>query len=208
MYLFTRSTISALGRQFDAFPAAIAMAERVSGIIGQDVNVFTNRFGGPLGTVTWSMRVDSMDQVQANNDKLMADAGYVAAVEGMNGLFMAPAEDGLSRFVSAPLEAATSRFYGITRASMTDGQFGNAMAFGVQILDYITKATNNQGAFVKASYGGFADVAWIQGFDSTADVDAFDDFQMSDTGYHKLVDEAAGLFAPNSGHTSLVEKIN
>ncbi|MBG7606301.1 MAG: hypothetical protein IZT58_17015 [Actinobacteria bacterium] len=208
MYLFSRSTIAALGKQFEALPAAVSIAARVSGILGQDVNVFTGRFGAPIGTVTWSMRVDSFDQVQANQDKLMADAGYLEAVEGMNGLFMAPAEDAMARFITAPLEAATSRFYGVTRASMADGQFGNAMEFGVKIADYMTKTTGNQSAFVKAGYGGFADVAWLIGFDSTADVDAFDDFQLSDAGYHKMVDDAAGLFAPNSGHTTLVEKIN
>ncbi|RLE26178.1 MAG: hypothetical protein DRJ50_01465 [Actinobacteria bacterium] len=208
MYVFSRSTIAALGKQFDALPAAVSMAERVSGIIGIDVSVFTTRFGGPLGTVTWTMLVDSMEQVQANTDKLMADAGYVEALDGMNGLFMAPAEDTLGRFVTPPIDAVTSRFYGITRASMADGQFGPAVEFGVKMADYLAKAQNTQASFVKAGYGGFADVAWIIAFDSAADVDAFDNFQMSDPGYHALVDGAAGLFAPNSGHTSLVEKLN
>jgi len=71
MYLFSRSTVASIGKQLEALPAAVSMAERVSGILGQDVNVFTGRFGAPLGTVTWSMRVDSFDQVQSNNDKLM-----------------------------------------------------------------------------------------------------------------------------------------
>jgi len=208
MYLFSRSTIAALGKQLEALPAAVSMAERVSGIIGQDVNVFAGRFGAPLGTVTWSMRVDSFAQVQANNEKLMADAGYIEAVEGMNGLFMAPAEDAMVRFVTTPLAAATSRIYGVTRAAMAEGQFGPAMEFGVKISEYVTKATGSQGAFLKAGYGGFADVAWILGFDSASDVDAYNDFQMSDAGYLELVNGAADLFAPNSGHTSLVEKIN
>jgi hypothetical protein len=208
MYLFSRSTIATLGKQLEALPAAVSMAERVSGILGLDVNVFTGRFGAPMGTVTWSMRVDSFEQAQANTEKLMADAGYVEAVVGMTGLFMAPAEDAMARFVSTPLEAATSRFYGVTRAAMTEGQFGPAMEFGVKISDYITKATGSQGAFLKAGYGGFADVAWVLGFDSASDVDAFDDFQMSDAGYLEMVNGAADLFAPNSGHTTLVEKIN
>jgi hypothetical protein len=208
MYVFTRSTIAALGKQFDATPAAVSIAAQASGILGQDVSVFAGRFGAPQGTVSWTMLVDSFDQVQSNNETLLADAGYVGAVQAMTGLFMAPAEDTLGRFITPPIKAVTSRFYGITRASMADGQFGNAMEFGVKISDYIGKALGNPTSFVKAGYGGFADVAWIQGFDSTADVGAFDDFQMSDTGYHKMVDEAAGLFAPNSGHTSLVEKLN
>ena len=44
--------------------------------------------------------------------------------------------------------------------------------------------------------------------DTEADIDAFDDWQMSDSGYHEIAAGAAGLFVENSGHTSLIEKIN
>lgn len=51
-------------------------------------------------------------------------------------------------------------------------------------------------------------VSWITGMDTEADIDAFDDWQMSDSGYHEIVAETAGSFVENSGHTSLIEKIN
>jgi len=208
MYLFSRSTIAALGKQPDAFAGAVAIAERVSGIIDLEVNVFTTRFGGPLGTLTWSMVVESMDHVQANNDKLMADAGYLEALEGMTDLIMAPAEDALARIITPPAEREISRFYGVTNASMADGQFGPAMEFGVKMADYLTNTQNTQTVFLKAGYGGFADVAWLLAFDSTEEIDAFDEFQMSDAGYHSMLEETAGLFASGSGHTVLLEKLN
>ena len=207
MYLFSRTTISALGRQFDAVPAALEVAELAASITGRDVNVFAARFGAPMGTIMWSARSESLAELQESTEKMMADPGYLAKLESMNGLFMAPAEDRFSRIIVGPGEA-TSKYYGITRAAMANGKFADAMAFGVEAAEYIGTSMKCPAAFVKAAYGGFGDVTWITGFDSMDQVDAFDDWQMSDAGYHAILERSADLFVENSGHTSLIEKLN
>lgn len=207
MYLFSRTTIAALGRQFDAVPAALDVAALAASITGRDVNVFAARFGAPMGTIMWSARSESLVELQESTEKLMADPGYLAMLESMNGLFMAPAEDRYSRIIVGPGEA-TSKYYGITRAAMANGKFADAMAFGVEAAEYVGTSMKCPSAFVKAAYGGFGDVTWITGFDSMDQVDAFDDWQMSDSGYHEILVRSGGLFVENSGHTSLIEKLN
>jgi hypothetical protein len=208
MYIFSRSTIAALGRQFDAIPAAVGVAQMVTKVTGHEVNVFAARFGAPQGSVMWSARVESMTELQGITDKLMADSGYLEMLESMNGLFMAPSEDRLGRVLTAPIEGATAKYYGVTRAAMANGKQADALAFGVKTAEYIGKSLGTMSAFTKAVYGGFNDVTWIVAFDTEADVDAFDDWQMTDSGYHDIVAEAGGLFVENSGHTNLIERIN
>ena len=82
------------------------------------------------------------------------------------------------------------------------------MALGVEAAEYIGTAMKCPSAFVKAAYDGFGDVTWITGFDTMAQIDAFDDWQMADAGYHDIVRRAGGLYVENSGHTSLLEKLN
>jgi hypothetical protein len=208
MYIFSRSTIATLGRQFDAYPAAVGVAEVVTKVTGQELNVFAGRFGMPQGSVMWSTRVESMVDLQGITDKLMADSGYQEMLASMDGLFMAPSEDRLGRVLTGPIDAAMSKYYGVTRAAMVNGKQAEAVAFGIKTAEYIGKALGTQSAFTKSSYGGFNDVTWITGFETEADVDAFDDWQMSDSGYHEILAEAGDLFVENSGHTSLIEKIN
>jgi hypothetical protein len=155
----------------------------------------------------WSAGAESHADLQAVTEKLMVDQGYLDMLQSMQGLFMTPAEDGFSRVITDPVGAATSRYYGITRAVMTAGKYGPAMEFGVEVSNYMGKALNTQASFVKSGYGAFAGVAWILGFDSAADIDRFDDFQMSDAGYLKLVEKAGDLFVENTGFTSLIEKV-
>jgi hypothetical protein len=208
MYIFSRSTIAALGRQFDAIPAAVGVAQMVTKVTGHEVNVFAARFGAPQGSVMWSARTESMAELQGITDKLMADAGYLEMLEAMNGLFMAPAEDRLSRVLTAPIEGATSKYYGVTRAAMANGKQADAIAFGIKTAEYIGTSLGTTSAFTKSAYGGFNDVSWIVAFDTEADVDAFDDWQMTDSGYHDIVDEAGELFVENTGHTTLIERIS
>lgn len=208
MYIFSRSTIAAIGRQFDAIPAAVGMAQMVTKVTGHEVNVFAARFGAPQGSVMWSARTESMAELQGITEKLMADAGYLEMLQSMNGLFMAPAEDRLSRILTAPIEGATSKYYGVTRAAMINGKQADAVAFGVRTAEYIGKSLGTMSAFTKSAYGGFNDVSWLVAFDSEADVDAFDDWQMTDSGYHDIVAEAGDLFVENTGHTTLIERIS
>lgn len=208
MYVFSRRTLAALGKQLEAVPAAIEVAEKVADISGAEINVFTARFGAPLGSIMWSRRVDSMAELQAFSEKMLADAGYLEMVNGMAGLFMTPAEDSIGRVLNTPLEGTPARFWGVTQAAMTAGKYAQAVEFGVEIAEYMGSALGAQSLFLKSGYGGFADVTWLVGFDSMDGVGAFDDWQLSDAGYQERVDKAAELFVENSGHQSLIEKVN
>jgi hypothetical protein len=154
-----------------------------------------------------SLRSESLDGLHESTEKMMADPGYLAKLQSMNGPFTAPAEAGYSRIIVGHGEA-TSKYSGITRAAMTNGKFADATAFGVEAAEYIGTSVKCPSAFVKASYGGCGDVSWITGFDSVKQVDAFDDWQMSDPGHHAILERSRGLFVENSGHTSLIEKLN
>lgn len=209
MYLFSRTTLATLGKQFEAVPKAVEIAATASSIMGLDVNTFVARFGAPQGTVMWSVMAESHAQMQEATDKLMADSGYIDAVEGMTGLFMTPAEDRFSRFVSdVPADAAGKRYYGVTRAQMADGKYAEAIAFGLEIRQYVSDSSGLPAAFLKAAYGGFSDVTWILGADSMDEIDAYQDWQMSDQGYLDRLNQAAGLFLPGTGENSLIEKVN
>jgi hypothetical protein len=208
MYLFSRSTLATLGKELEAIPASVEVAALVTKITGREVNTFTGIYGVPSGSVMWSARAESHADLQAVTEKLMVDQGYLDMLQSMQGLYMTPAEDQFSRVITDPVAAATSRFYGITRALMAAGKYGPAMEFGVEISNYMGKALGTQSSFVKSGYGAFAGVAWILGLDSAEDIDRFDDFQMSDAGYLKLVEKAGDLFVENTGFTSLIEKIS
>ena len=207
MYIFSRTTLAALGKAPEAFPAAVGIAATVGEITGHEIRVFTAHFGAPLGTVMWSTTVESHADRATMLEKLAADQRYLDQADSMQGLFMTPATDGMSRFLSPPIDP-NSRYYSITRAAMSNGKYAEGITFGIEMADYVSKEAGLPSVFVKPSFGGFADVTWISGMDSLGDVDQFEDWQMGDAGYQERVNSAADLFVENSGVNSLVEKSN
>lgn len=208
MLLFSRTTISTQGRELEAIPAAIEVAGIAAAVTGTGVNVFRYLFGEPSGTVMWSSIVESQAALLAIDAQLMGDTGYLDQVQSMQGLYSRPVEDHLSQVLSPLTEAPEAKYYGITRAAMANGKFAGAIEHGLRAAEYMGTSLGIPSVFVKSTYGGFGDVAWIVGFDTIEGADKFDAWQMSDTGYHDIVAEAGGLYVENSGTTSLIEKLN
>jgi hypothetical protein len=207
MYIFSRTTIAALGQQLQATTAAVEVAGMVGSLTGHEIKVMAAHFGAPQGTIMWTTTLDSHAQRQTMLEAMAADPDFMAKAVSLTGLFMSPSEDRMSRFLSPPL-TPTSKFYTVTRAVMADGKFTEAIEFGLEITDYIVKESGMVGAFLKPSFGGFGDVSWVLGMNDAADMDRFEDWQMGDAGYQGRVAAAAGLFVPNSGVVSMVEQLN
>lgn len=208
MYIFSRTTVAAPGKQVEAVTAAVSIAAKVTQITSHPVHVAGVQFGAPLGTIMWIAEFESNAQRQDMADKLLADPGYMESVAELAEVFAMPAEDRLGRLLTEPVEP-TSRFYGITRATMADGKFPEAVEFGIEIATYVKAELGLQTSFSRLeSGGGFGDVSWAVAFDTAADQDRFSDWQMTDAGYQQRVTAAGDLFVTGSGATSLVEKLN
>lgn len=207
MYIFSRTTTAAIGKQREATVAAVAIAGTVQNVTGQEIKVMAAHFGAPQGTIMWTTTVESHAQRQTMLEALGADQGFLDEAASNAGLYMTSTEDRISRFLSPPV-AATGKFYIITRASMLEGKYAEAIEFGLEISDYVQKQTGMAGAFLKPSFGGFGDVVWIQRADTVADLDKMADWEMGDAGYQERIQAAAGLFIPNSGFVSMIEQLN
>lgn len=208
MYIFNRATTLNRHRLLEATGAAVEVAGKVSEITGMAVSVFATRYGQPLNTIGWSVRLESQAELQAATDKLMADQGYVQWISSHTDLFEDAATDQLSTVVSSTLAGAPKRFYTVLTAAAANGRLADAVAFGVRAQQFVAEATGLATAFLTGVYGTFGTVAWLTGADSMSDLDNLVAMQMTNADYHTLVAEAGPLFLAGSGTTGLIEKVN
>jgi len=208
MYLFNRTRQAKTNKLMEATAAAVDIASDVTSLTGMEIYVWTFRFGAPVGTMMWSARLDSQTQLFEATEKMVADQGYVDKAMAMAELFDGPAVDAMFRVISGTPSDAPSKFIETTQATMANGKYAEAMEFGVKMQQHVATALGMPSIFGAATYGGFADVGWIVGGNSMADIDRGDDWQTTDTDYHALVQSAAGLFVEGSGQRALLEKIN
>jgi hypothetical protein len=208
MYLFSRNYKAQAGKAVEAATAAVTIADKGSTITGHPIYVWRTAFGAPIGTLSWSMRLESQAQLIELGEKLEADPTFVEMQLGLAESFEGDMVDRLVSVVSGTPAPTPPTYIATVEASMAEGKYAEAIAFGVSMQEFIASELGLTTMFGAETYGGFASVVWLTGAQTAADLDRLNEFQMTNADYHERVNSAAGLFVESSGQQGLIEKIN
>lgn len=208
MYIFGRSREANPQRYFEAVEAAVELGHMAANISGLQISVFATRYGEPGTTLRWSTRVESQAELQAAMDKLAGDPAYRKWLEAHAELFAGAPTSQLTSIVSAAnITPVPRRFYTVLTATAANGKYADAIAFGVKGQQFVAEATGLTTMFGTSVFGAFGSVGWLTGADDASQLDELRAMEATNPGYHELVAEAADLFMPGSGMSSLIEKI-
>ncbi len=208
MYVFSRSRKAKPEAVLEAVPAAVSIAEKVTTLTGLDIYVWQARFGAPLGTLMWSCRLDNQAQLFEATEKMLADPGYVEQALGMYEHFEGDATDRLFRLIAGTPADSPAKYVQTTEATIANGRYAEAMEWGAEIAMYVGESSGRNVMFAASNYDGFGTVGWMTGADSMDQMDALDDWTMTDTGYQERIGAAGDLFVPASGMRGLIERVN
>ncbi len=208
MYIFNRTRQARSSRMLEAIAGGIEAADKVKQITGLDLWVWAVRFGAPVGTITWSTRIESQTDIKIAMEKTIADAAYMDLVQGLDEHFEGQTVDSLGRLVSGTPREEPSQLYTVTMAKMTAGRYREAIEFAIGMQEFMEAELGRPTAFLTSEYGGFSDVAWLMGHDSMDEVEAASQWVATSEEYHERVHAATGLFIDGSGETRLIERLN
>ncbi len=209
MYLFSRQTVlsgdAAAGGEW-----AVNIAARVTEVTGVPVSVWAAWFGAPLGSISWSAWVDSLDGLST-----------LAAVEG-DATYMAMAEEGL-RFNATPhMMSLRSPLHGgpnpdqrppigavatLTTAVAANGQLGAAAAWGVEVSMHVETVTGEPVMCMADAFGTFGQMTWIGISADAKAADAANDKIATDAGYMAMLDRTGPLFVQGASHRVMSVRI-
>jgi hypothetical protein len=208
MYIFNRRRQAKSERLLEALPAAVEIAKKVTDITGHEVHVWNSRFGAPVGTIMWSVRIDSQEELFKATEKITVDATYVDMAMALAEQYEGPAQDRLGRIISGTPTESPSKYVAVTEAVMAAGRYADAVEFGVGMQEYLASELGVSTMFGTSSYDNFGLVTWLMGCDTLAEIDAAADWTMTNTGYQDRVKSAQGLFLDGSGHRGLIERLS
>ncbi len=208
MYLFARNITAAPERLFEATAFAIEIAAKASSITGVETSAWSMQFGAPLTSLGWTATYPSHAAVGAAGEKLLADAGYVEAVQGATSLFAGPAEDVLAEIVAhGGTGGHRGDYSSIVMAQCAAGKIGEAVAWGVDIMNHVVAVTGRDGLFTRSIYGPWASVAWFSLAASLDEVDAANAALSAHPDHLAKLDAGGGLFLAGSGQSRLSRRI-
>lgn len=207
MYLYTRTDRMQFGKADEAVAFAIEAAAYVAEKTGNQVYTWSSVFGAPLGTVTWSARLDSMAALGEMQDQLFADPGFADLGKRGAELMTGEISDSISQVLAATSDAAPGAFASVVTAQCAPGHIADAMAWGADILTTVGAITGLPSMMLRSMYGPFAGIGWVSGAASMADIDAANDAMAADATYIKKLDEGGELFITGSANQVLLRRL-
>jgi len=209
MHLFSRLATLA-GPPGATLDWATRITARVNEVGSLDTTLWTAAFGYPGGTVAWSTIVDSRAQLSDEFGKLGGDPAFNELLEeGQQFAGSTPFQDSLRSIVHMTREPQdegppVGAVAELITAVAGEGKFGAAVAWGTEIADVVTAATDTGVAFMVDDYGTFGQVTWIAIHADAAAADASATALSGSEEYLASIDKAGadGLFVPLSGQRS------
>ncbi len=199
MYIYSATLQAKPGSGGELSSTMPKLRDSVAAATGSPAHAWAVSAGAPIGSFGISTRVEGSQQLIDFQQKLSASKDY-QAVSGKSGhLLAAPAETSLSQILGvAGEQGVPAPIVTLTQSTVASGHVGDAMGWGLEVLEYVHKVTGMSGLFTNLTAGSFFDVTWIFSAQTGADLDSANAKLQADTGYVGLLDKAGGMFVEGS----------
>lgn len=203
MYLFSRSLRLRPGSTRDAITWATEVTEVVNRISDVQVQLWSRVFSPGTGTLAWTTFVEDLGQLEAAQDKLMSDDGYIGTVDRGAAFVASAPDDSLATLVSgAPDPQRSIEYVTFVHSVCEPGALAKGFDLGVRLAERATAIGGNPCLFLADSTGSFGGVGWITGFADVAEMQRSEAAVMADPDFIGLVDESHGVYANGDQTTS------
>ncbi len=193
----------------DAIGFAVDIADHVENTTGVAVGVWQALYGRPLGSIAWSVVVDSFADLAAMNQKLAEDTAYLDKTEAARSMFVAGSfEDGLTNIVHTAGDEGPMAYVSSVTALGLAGKMADVAEFGADMADHVNSVTGGTVSFCADAFAEVGRVTWVAGY---ADAEAIDSSQAAlagDAEYLERIARIGDLFAASSGTTVLSQRLN
>jgi hypothetical protein len=200
MYLFTRSGRFAPGGYREAVAFVGAVTEKVNQETGLEVHAWMASMSPELGTCTWATFVESLEELEAAEDKLAVSEPYVELTERASGLFAGPLTDGLASVVHGQRDpsAPVPSYVSVARAVAVNGAIGGAIQAGVEIAEEATRITGVPTMFLADATGAYGGCRWVSGFADIGSLERAEATLQGDEHWLALIDRVGTRYAPGA----------
>ncbi len=177
MYLFSRRARLAPGNTRASMTWALAITEKANQITGLNVGLYSVMFSPEFGTLAWSTFVPDLATLEAANDKLLADDGYISLVDDGAKFAASGVDDALVQIVSGEVDPNREVNYAtIIQTTCTSGSVIRGIEVGIEIAARAEAILGTPVLFGSSATGNYGQVGWFSGY---ADVQSLEQSQQA-----------------------------
>jgi hypothetical protein len=203
MYLFTRAGRLAPGPPGPALAHVASVTEKVHDETGLEISAWLSSMSPELGTCVWSCMVDSLEELEAANDKLAVSDQFARLLTDGAEILTGEARDGLAQFVHGEPAADGPRpsYVTVVRATAVNGRLRDAMAGGVEIATAATELTGVPTSFLVETTGAYGGCRWVSAFADIGSVQRSEAALNADGTWMELIDRVGTLYTQGASQS-------
>jgi hypothetical protein len=179
---------------------AQAMTEKVNQISETTVNLWTTFMSPGVNTLYWTTFAEDLATLEATNDKLMTDSGYLMLLEqGARYMSADPINDALMQIMHAEGfdPSRPPAYVAEVAAVLAPGAAARGLELGVEITQRAHEIAGCGITFGMAATGVYGAVAWHSAYDSITELQTGETAIFSDQKFIELLDDKAkGVYQP------------
>ena len=208
MQLFSR-VVMLTGPFAEVNAWASDMRQYVSDKSDREIGLWSVMFGAPLGTMVYSARVEGLADLQSIGAALLGDPDYHAKLASGREFSGGPPVDQISTPIYGELgdPPPVGSVAVVTTATIANGAYAEAIAWSVEIAQYVEGVTGFRSTFLVDDFGPFGQVRWIGVAPDAASADAAGQKLNADQGYLEKLTATGKLFAQGSGNRGLASRV-
>ena len=210
MHIFSRTIRLAPGDPRHQLDWAFRITEKVNQISEVPVRCWTPVMSPQVGTIAWGLGVERLAQLEALDDKLMADDGYLDLVtEGAKYVTQDGPSDSLVRLLHADtgLNPALTQYILATTATAAPGQETKAAQIGVEIAKRASSISGVPGTFGICETGPYGTFQWATYCESIEQFEAGNEAVQTDTSFAEFTSKEASSVFQGGASSALVRKL-
>lgn len=204
MYLFYRTARLQPGSAHEEMAWSVSITEKVNQISEATFNLWTPFLSPGVNTLVWTTAVEDLSVLEATNDKLMADSGYMMLLEQSARYASGDAvNDGLTQLLVADMDAesTTPGYVYVVESRLAPGGYARGIEVGITIAEQAKKITGAPVSFGIDATGNYGGVTWTAGYETIHDLQRGGEALNSDPGFAAYLDEnVPTCFQPDATH--------
>lgn len=173
MYLFYRSARLGPGSAHEEMAWSVSITEKVNQISEAKFNLWTPFMSPGVNTLVWTTYVEDLAVLEATNDKLIADSGYMMLLEQSARYASNDAiNDGLSQLIVSDLDpnAPEPSYVNVVSARLAPGGYTKGIEVGIEIAERAKKITGVPVSFGMDMTGNYGGLSWTSGYATIQDL--------------------------------------
>jgi hypothetical protein len=196
MYLFTRAGRLAPGPPQPALAHVASVTEKVHEETGLEISAWLASMSPELGTCVWSCMVESLEELEAANDKLAVSDQFARLMTDGAGIFAGEFRDGLAQFVHGEPAADAPRpaYVLAVRATAVNGRLRDAMAGGIEVAEAATSISGVPTSFLVETTGTYGGCRWVTALPDIGSVQRSEAALNADETWMELIDRIGPLY--------------